>query len=88
MYEIPLKNKKLEYTGDYKVIKEPKTVYDPSIISNDKILEWGQQAADKGIDNAIANGKREFTETANGIDFRVYIDPKTKAITNFFPVFR
>ena len=87
VYEIPLKNKKLEYTGDYKIIKEPKTIYDPVIISNDKILQLGQQAADKGIDNAIANGKREFTETANGINFRVYIKPKTKTIINFFPVF-
>lgn len=88
VYEIPLKNKKLEYTDDYKIVKEPKTVYDSSIISDTKILEWGQQAADKGIDNAIASGKREFTETANKIDFRVYIDPKTKTVTNFFPVFR
>ena len=63
-------------------------MYDPSIISNDKIIEWGQQAADKGIDNAIANEQREFTETDNGIDFRVYIDPKTKTVTNFFPIFK
>ena len=65
-----------------------KTVYDPSIISDDKILEWGQQAVAQGIENAIANGKREFTEKVNGVSFRVYIDEKTKQVTNFFPVFR
>ena len=62
-----------------------KTVYDPNIISDAKILEWGQQAAAKGLDQAIANGKREFSETVNGIKFRVYIDDNTKEVKNFFP---
>lgn len=37
VYETPLKNKKSEYTDDYKIVKEPKTVYDPSIISDNQI---------------------------------------------------
>lgn len=85
-YEIPLKNKQLEYTGDYKEIKEPKTVYDPSIIANDKIMEWGQQAADRGLDRAIANNDRRIEVTVNNLTFRVYVDLNTKTIINFFPI--
>ena len=86
-YQVPKKNKLGQYTGDYRTPTKPlvKTVYDPNIISDAKILEWGQQAAAKGIDQAIANGKREFSETVNGIKFRVYIDDNTKEVKNFFP---
>ena len=83
-YEIPLKNKKLEYTGDYKSV-EPKTVYDPNIISDEKILEWGQQAANNGLENAIINNRSAFNSTVNGVEFRVYVDLKTKTIRNFHP---
>ena len=85
-YEIPLKNKQLEYTGDYKEIKEPKTVYDPSIIPDDKIMEWGQQAADQGLDRAIANNDRRIEVTVNDLTFRVYVDLNTKTVINFFPI--
>ena len=85
-YEIPLKNKQLEYTGDYKEIKEPKTVYDPSIIPDDKIMEWGQQAADRGLDRAIANNDRRIEVTVNDLTFRVYVDLNTKTVINFFPI--
>ena len=85
-YEIPLKNKQLEYTGDYKEIKEPKTVYDPSIISDDKIIEWGQQAADRGLNRAIANNDRRIEVTVKELTFRVYIDLNTKTVINFLTI--
>ena len=70
------------------MIKEPKTVYDPNIISSDKILEWGQQAADKGLNDAIAaNNTEQFTQEAGGITFRAYVDLDTKEVTNVHPDF-
>ena len=51
-----------------------------------KIIEWGQQAADRGLDRAIANNDRRIEVTVNELTFRVYIDLNTKTVINFFPI--
>ena len=86
-YQVPKVNQQGEYIGGYKTPKNPliKTVYDPNVISHNKILEWGQQAANQGIDEAIAKGRSNFATTVNGIRFRVFIDLDTKEVTNFYP---
>ena len=78
-YQVPKKNKLQEYTGDYRTPKKPlvKTVYDPDIISNDKILEWGQQAAAQGYENAMSRQLSGYNETVNGLEFRIYLDLDT-----------
>ena len=86
-YEVPKFDKQLRPTGDYKTIKKPKTVYDPAIHSDDKILQLGQEAAAKGLDDAIADRKKQFTQKAGGITFRVYVNLDTKVVTNVHPDF-
>lgn len=60
-----------------------KTVYDPKVFTDSKILDLGQQAAASGYNSAISQGLREYTAAAGGVKFRVYLDGKT--VKNFFP---
>jgi Bacterial EndoU nuclease len=83
-YKIPAYDRYGNVTG-YKSETFRKTVYDPKLFSDQKILDLGQQAAAKGYSQAISNGFREYTAEAGGIQFRVYLDGKTGAVTNFFP---
>ena len=83
-YQVPKVDKQLRPTGDYKKPRN-KTVYDPAIHSDDKILQLGQEAAAKGLDNAIANNNSQFDSIVNGITFRVYVDLVNKVITNVHP---
>lgn len=87
-YQIPAKDRAGNITG-YKDKPLTKTIYDPKIVSDQKILGLGQQAAANGCKSAMASGAREYTKytnSAGGISFRVYLDPKTGTVTNFFPV--
>nr|WP_202902656.1 hypothetical protein [Yersinia wautersii] len=53
-----------------------KTIYDPKVFTDQKILDLGQQAASSGYKAAIASGQREYTASAGGIQFQVYLDKK------------
>jgi len=60
-----------------------KTVYDPSVISDQEILDWGRQAAAEGQSRGPLT--REWTGTApNGLQFRGFLG-KTGAVRTFFP---
>ncbi|MCW9129808.1 CdiA family toxin C-terminal domain-containing protein [Bacillus paramycoides] len=54
IYEIEYKIPRKDMAGNIaepvsdKNIKEPKTVYDPAMISDDKIYQWGKEAMQKG----------------------------------------
>ncbi|MGH1474746.1 contact-dependent inhibition toxin CdiA [Yersinia proxima] len=84
-YQIPAYNRAGNVVG-YKAKVFTKTVYDPKVFSDQKMLELGQQAASNGYKSAIASGVREYTSTADGVKFQVYLDQKTSAVINFFPV--
>ncbi|PKQ72673.1 hypothetical protein AOX56_21865 [Aeromonas sobria] len=84
-YKIPSYDREGNVTG-YKDKVFTKTIYDPKIITDKKILDLGQQAASNGYKAAIAAGQREYTATAGGIKFQVYLDQKTGTVENFFPV--
>ncbi|WP_181150300.1 CdiA family toxin C-terminal domain-containing protein [Photorhabdus hindustanensis] len=62
-----------------------KTIYDPKIHSDKKMLELGQQAAASGYKEAISSGKQAYDAKAGGIEFRVYLDPATGRVNNFHP---
>ncbi|MDB6370370.1 CdiA family toxin C-terminal domain-containing protein [Photorhabdus bodei] len=85
-YQVPTKNRAGNFDGGYKKEVLEKTVYDPKVFSDKRILELGQKAAANGYRDAIASGKREYMATANGVKFQVYLDQKTGTVTNFFPV--
>ncbi len=84
-YQIPAKDRAGNIVG-YKNEVLEKTIYDPKIFSDEKILQLGQQAAASGYKDAIASGNREYMATASGVKFQVYLDLKTGTVTNFFPV--
>ena len=86
-YRIPAK----QYGGtgeleiipnQYKNIKFPKTVYDPSIISETQMIKWGKEAMESGT----ITGRNIYGFSSNGIRFEGYIDEVTGEITNFYPV--
>ena len=68
--------------GQYKNIPNPKTVYDPSVISNEQMLKWGQEA----MANATVNGRIITGISSNGLKFQGYIN--NGEITNFFPTIK
>lgn len=84
-YQIPSYDRTGNITG-YKERVFTKTIYDPNVFTDKKILDLGQQAAASGYKDAIASGQREYTATAGGIKFQVYLDQTTGTVENFFPV--
>lgn len=87
-YQIPTKDSAGNFTGNYKGNgSKPfeKTIYDPKIFTDQKMLELGQQAASNGYKQAKTWGERAYNATAGGVTFRVYIDQKTGTVTNFHP---
>ncbi|HZG76703.1 MAG TPA: RHS repeat-associated core domain-containing protein [Paenibacillus sp.] len=82
-YQIPAVDTKGNIIpGQYKNIPNPKTVYDPSVISNEQMLQWGQEAMKKGI----INGRIVTGTASNGLKFQGYIE--NGEITNFFPTLK
>uniref|UniRef100_UPI003075B372 VENN motif pre-toxin domain-containing protein n=1 Tax=Proteus faecis TaxID=2050967 RepID=UPI003075B372 len=87
-YEIPTKDAAGNTTGNYKGNgSKPfeKTIYDPKIFTDEKMLQLGQEAAASGYSNAIKNGLQAYDAKAGGVTFRVYIDQKTGIVSNFHP---
>lgn len=62
----------------------PKTVYDPSVISTEQIMEWGKVALDSK--DAIIKGRIIEGVAPNGLKFRGYLNDMGE-ITNFHPIF-
>ena len=85
-YEIPKKgiDGKPLIPPEYKTIKESKTIYDTSIISDEQMYQWGQEAMKNGKISGV-NGEYIDGVTSNGLKFRGYI--RDGKITNFYPMF-
>ncbi|HCF3399473.1 TPA: CdiA family toxin C-terminal domain-containing protein, partial [Pseudomonas aeruginosa] len=83
-YQIPAYDRAGNVIG-YKAQPFTKTVYDPKVISDQKVLDLGRQAAASGYVKAVASGDRYYDSTAGGITFRVYLDERTGAVLNFYP---
>ncbi|WP_426161466.1 CdiA family toxin C-terminal domain-containing protein [Pseudoduganella sp. R-34] len=62
-----------------------KTVYDPRVYSDAQMAALGQQAAVNGYKAAMAAGKGQYSATAGGVQFQVYLDPKTGIVRNYHP---
>ncbi len=85
------------FTGQWKEYKNPKTVYDPKVISNEQILKLGREAMEEGIQsnrikidtrqNAVSDEVVGYVEIdGKQLQFIGYRDKATGEITNFFPV--
>ncbi len=84
-YQIPTKDRSGNLTGEYKATPETKTVYDPNIFTDQKILDLGQQAAVKGYKDAMASKSGQASATVDGVSFRIYVDKTTGTVRNFHP---
>lgn len=91
VYEIEYKIPRKDITGNiakpvsYKTIETPKTVYDSTKISDDKMFEWGQSAMKRG--QVQADGRTVIGTSSNGLKFTGYLNDAGE-ITNFFPVIK
>lgn len=86
-YQIPAKDREGNIIGLKNNGAEPfkKTIYDPAIFTDEKMLQLGQDAAARGYKDAIAKGQQSYDATAGGVTFRVYIDKNTGLVNNFHP---
>ncbi len=86
-YQIPSKDRSGNIVGLKGNGSEPfkKTIYDPQIFTDRKMLELGQEAAANGYEAAIKQGQQAYDAQAGGVTFRVYIDKNTGMINNFHP---
>lgn len=85
-YQLPAKNVHGQFSGNWKHIPHPKTVYDNTVYSDLQILEWGKEAMKNAV--PVGNNVRSITGTAkNGMRFQGYINAETGEITNFHPIF-
>ncbi|MCM7590321.1 hemagglutinin repeat-containing protein [Enterobacter chuandaensis] len=83
-YQIPSYDRAGNVTG-YKAAELPKTIYDPNVFTDSKMLELGQQAAVSGYEAAMKQGLQAYDAHAGGVSFRVYIDKATGMVNNFHP---
>ncbi|MEK4245279.1 T7SS effector LXG polymorphic toxin [Psychrobacillus sp. FSL K6-2684] len=85
-----------KFTGQWKEYKNPKTVYDPKVFSDEQILKLGREAMEEGISNnrIIQGGDRSPSVMVEGyvnvngkqLKFMGFKDKNTGEISNFFPV--
>jgi hypothetical protein len=70
-----------EFSG-FKKIRDPKTLYDPTKISDSQMIQWGKEAMKNGT--IQPNGRVIGGFASNGLEFRGFIE--NGIITNFFPI--
>ncbi|MDQ0271897.1 EndoU domain-containing protein [Cytobacillus purgationiresistens] len=85
VYEIEYGFPKLDMEGkiipgELKNVSHPKTVYDPKVISDEQIIQWGEEA----MKNGTINGREIVGTSSNGLEFRGFINEHGE-ISNFFP---
>ncbi|MCA6222764.1 CdiA family toxin C-terminal domain-containing protein [Photorhabdus sp. UCH-936] len=83
-YQVPAFDRAGNVIG-YKSEVKTKTVYDPKVFTDQKILDLGQQAATKGYKDAMSSSKGIADATVNGVTFRIYVDKITGEVRNFHP---
>lgn len=87
VYEIKYQVPKKDIAGnliipkEYRVIKDPKTVYNPELISNEKMFNWGKEA----MNNGSINGRRVEGTASNGLKFIGWLD-ESGNVKNFYPI--
>lgn len=77
VYEI-----KYQIPKEYRVIRGPKTVYDPKVISDDQMYKSGKEA----MNNVTKVSDRLVEGTAsNGLKFKGWLDD-VGDVKNFYPI--
>ncbi len=83
-YQIPALDRAGNVIG-YKAEVKTKTIYDPKIFTDQKMLDLGQKAAVKGYKNAMVSTKGIADVVVEGVKFRIYVDKTTGTVRNFHP---
>lgn len=83
-YQVPAYGRAGNVVG-YKAKIQIKTIYNPKIFSDQKMLELGQKASISGFRDAMSKGLDAYDSHAGGVTFRVYIDKTTGLVHNFHP---
>ncbi|WP_317635138.1 CdiA family toxin C-terminal domain-containing protein [Xylocopilactobacillus apicola] len=88
-YQVPLKDKagNISYPLKYRKIKFPKTIYDPKIISDQEMYEWGEKALKNGyhkVEGESVVGKLDDLDFVGFLNQNQKINRKVK---NFYPTF-
>ena len=73
-------------TGELRNQVFTKTVYDPSIVPDGRMMQWGQEAADSAMRANGGSLPREWSGLSNnGVRIRGYTNTSTGEVTSFFP---
>ncbi|WP_206194067.1 CdiA family toxin C-terminal domain-containing protein, partial [Serratia microhaemolytica] len=86
-YQIPARDRVGNIIGFKGNGSQPfkKTIYDPNLFTDQKMLQLGYQAATDSYSEAIIKSLQSYDSQTGGITFRVYIDKKTGIVNNFHP---
>jgi hypothetical protein len=89
--ELTYQIRKADGSGEWKSTYFKKTLYNPSIISDEQMIQYGKEAMIEGLsNNRIISQENSNTiikgQSINGIKFIGYQEPITKEIVNFHPV--
>ncbi|QBH95497.1 hypothetical protein EKN56_03185 [Limnobaculum zhutongyuii] len=83
-YQIPAYDRAGNIIG-YKAAELPKTIYDPKVFTDQKMLDLGKRASAIGYKNAMASSNGTANVIVEGVTFRIYVDKATSVVRNFHP---
>ncbi|HDL7824942.1 TPA: contact-dependent inhibition toxin CdiA [Yersinia enterocolitica] len=83
-YQIPAYDRAGKVIG-YKAAELPKTIYDPKVFTDQKMLDLGQRASAIGYKDAMISKNGTANAIVEGITFRIYVDKNTGMVRNFHP---
>lgn len=83
-YQIPAYDRAGKVIG-YKAAELPKTIYDPKVFTDQKMLDLGQRASAIGYKEAMVSKNGTANAIVEGITFRIYVDKNTGMVRNFHP---
>ncbi|MDR1266621.1 MAG: CdiA family toxin C-terminal domain-containing protein, partial [Propionibacteriaceae bacterium] len=81
-YQVPIRQPGGGLTGDWKVVNTPKTVYDPSVISDADMLAYATDAMRSA--RPVSPGSMQYEGWSHGIKFQGWL--KDGQFTSVYPV--
>ena len=77
-YRVPKQDGKGNFTGEYKTFSQPKTVYDPAVLSPQQISNWAMGAFTG--QGAVIEGYTIRGVASNGLRFVGYLDGNNQSV--------
>ena len=85
-YRVPKQDGKGNFMGEYKTFSQPKTVYDPAVISPQQVYDWAMEAFTGP--GAVIDGIAISGTASNGLHFIGYLNRDNSTILdNFYFIF-